>query len=704
MNWFWKNNAVTWFVDNTQKRQNTMREQKSMGSSIQRNNDSKESFQNSLNTTDVTLQNKYNSMCNAINLSEAIVLAAQSHGIHDYDNLEPAAITDRFLEKNKWKWYENYVNDCMSWRITLWEAVSRMKLDRLPISDDKKITRRANPLTVDISMDNSEYNDETNGNIWANIAQSLIDVPMNLVKLPFNLIDKWTARVAKQFSDDDEAIDQALQENLQRTENFATLPWVNREDLSYQIPNITADLWVTILSSFIPWFWEAKWAEFSTKFPKFAKLLKVIWGTDKMYEKYPWIAKFLIWWKIWAKDVTVMNALEWEWTSPLELLEWWLAWWIIEKGMWGLKKLSAYLETNWLLKPSVAENIIKKMKDRWELWWKMRDITWLADFMTEYWLVWTKQQVRDKALQLASDKRNVLMDLIKIADKTDAEKWITHSLPEADEAIDLLKKMLEKSDGSPVIPRKEQLDFFNEMIKKRWIWDENWLFSNVWKYSLSDLQRLKNELDDLYKIYDNAWSVLEKQQAAYWHEERKAIKEYIENEIKKRKLWDISKINNEIATAYEIWYWVEERALSESVNRVSSVADKISDWAWPAAWIYLWASAINDLKEWDIKWALTKWLWIYLLNNTYFKTHLWSFINRLTWASRKEMQEWIDSEWRTALSEEASEAVANIIKRDESLMNKVKEFTKQYMSQIPKESSIVWVQKWAEELVDSYNN
>ena len=575
------------------------------------------------------------------------------------------------------------------------EAIWQFVLDDSQVCDP-------NPLYEQLGLYLGEDEEEkSDSSIGANIAQSVIDIPMNLAKLPFNLIDKWTAWVAKQFSDDDEAIDSQLQNNLQKTEDFATLPWVDREDLSYQIPNFIWELWTTVATSLIPWVWEAKWAEFATKYPKFAKLIKLAWGADEVYKKYPWIAKFLKWWATWVKDITVMNALEWEWTTPLEAIEWRLAWWIIEKWAWALKKLSAYIQTNWLLKPTDADNIIKKLKSRWELWDKLRDITWLADFMTENWLAWTKQQVYEKAMKLWEDKKNILMDLIKLADKSDAEKWITHSLPEADEAIDLLKKTLEKSDGSPIIPRKEQLQFFNEMIAKRWIGSEEWLFNNVWKYSLSDLERLKEELDDLYKIYTDAWSVLERQQAANWHEERKAIKNYIEKEMKKRWMWDVSQINNEISTAYEIANWVSDKALSDSTkSAMSSVANTITDWAWPAAWLYLWASALNDFREWNITWWIIKVVWTYVLNNTFIKTHLWSLLNRITWTSRNEVQKWIDSEWRTALSNDASEEVAKIINSDSSLKKKAIETIKQYLTRLPKETWTILWQKWVEAASD----
>ena len=154
MNWFGINNAVTWFISNVQWWQAQMKEEKSKENFDQRNNNSKAAFQNSLNATDEELKNNYSSMCNNELLANSIVLAAQSHGSHDYDDLDTAWIINRFLSKNPNKGYDKYVNDCSSWKITLWEAVSRMKLDRLGTAETNKeswLSHRSNPLNVDTS-------------------------------------------------------------------------------------------------------------------------------------------------------------------------------------------------------------------------------------------------------------------------------------------------------------------------------------------------------------------------------------------------------------------------------------------------------------------------------------------------------------------------------------------------------------------------
>lgn len=158
MGLFGTNNAVTWFVSNTQSWQWQMKDEKSREMATQREANSKTSFQNSLNATSQEIRNQYNSMCNNETLAGAIVLAAQSHGVHDYDELESSAVINRFLDKNKWKGYENYVNDCLAWKITLWDAVSKMKLDKVPSVSSSNSTNkhRMNPLTTDVQFGSSQ--------------------------------------------------------------------------------------------------------------------------------------------------------------------------------------------------------------------------------------------------------------------------------------------------------------------------------------------------------------------------------------------------------------------------------------------------------------------------------------------------------------------------------------------------------------------
>lgn len=151
MNWFGINNAVTWFISNTQSWQEQQKDKKAAEVSKQREENSKIAFQKSLDATNEELKNKYTSMCNNENLASTIVLAAQSHGVKDYDWLESSAVIDKFLSKNSNKGYEKYVNECTWGTLSLEEAAKRMKLDKLWTADTNKeswLSTRTNPLKM----------------------------------------------------------------------------------------------------------------------------------------------------------------------------------------------------------------------------------------------------------------------------------------------------------------------------------------------------------------------------------------------------------------------------------------------------------------------------------------------------------------------------------------------------------------------------
>ena len=520
----------------------------------------------------------------------------------------------------------------------------------------------------EISMD-----EEKNSSTLANVAQSIIDVPLNLGKLPFNLIDKGTAWVAKQFSDDDEAIDQKLQENLQNTEDFATLPNVDRESYSYQIPNLVTDLWVTVATSFIPWVWEEKRAEWAVKYPKLAKLIKASGSVEKFLEKNPklakWIEPFTKWGKIWVKDTAVMNALEWEWTTPLEAIEWWLAGWVVEKGLNSLKWLATFLETNGLFTPSKARNIISKLKDIWAKapWkWNVDD---LADFMTQHWLTWSKKQIVDKAVQLWKDKKVILDELL-------SQSKSVHSLEAADEALEKLRdRLINWLPDAPMLPREQDLVEISELL---------WKSGN---YTLSDLEKVKMKIDDLLKLYNKNWTPADNDTARLWRETRKEIQTYIEDVAKEEWLWEVAMLNNEIQTAYAIADGIENKTFSDAVNS--------------AIWKYgvYWAASVpvlKDIYEGNYEWALKSWWFAFLFWNTWLRTHLWSMLNRMSGTTRYEVEKWIADEGRTALSENASAELNSILQKD----NAFKEFAKQYITSYIKEWAIVWGQKWIEEVAD----
>lgn len=592
-------------------------------------------------------------------------------------------IRDYFaLSENWWKDYSNVpdvdlVNSYKASNPDSEQSIWKFVLDDSQICDPNPLYQELGfywePQVEEVGS-SVEIDDTTSdSSIGANITQSILDVPLNLGNLPFNLIDKGTAWVAKQVSDNDEAIDQQLQQNLQRREDLMTLPWVNRDDLSYQIPNLVTDLWVTVASSFIPWVWEAKWAEWAAKHQKIAKLIKAFGSVEKLVEKYPKLKPFLVGGALWAKDTTVMNALEWEWTTPLEELEWFLVGGTVEKMINSLKPLSTFLQTNWLFTSSKAKEIIKKLKDIWSKapWkWTVDD---LADFMTKHGLTWSRKQIIERAEQLWKDKKAILNELLSKSDST-------HQLEEADEALELLIKRLENwLEDAPMLPREWDIVELNDLLAKQG------------NYKLSDLERIKEKIDDLLRLYNKNWTPADNKSAALWRETRKTIQRYIEDVAKKEGLWEVALLNNEIQTAYSIADWISNKTLQDTV--------KNAIWEYWIYWVF-GIPVIKDIWDWNYKEALKDWSMALLFGNSWFKTHLWSMLNRMSWTNRYEIDQRIASEWKNKLSESASQEVADILSKDLWF----KEAVKQYITSFIKEWAMIGGQKWTEIVVDNMSD
>jgi hypothetical protein len=157
---------------------------------------------------------------------------------------------------------------------------------------------------------------------------------------------------------------------------------------------------------------------------------------------------------------------------------------------------------------------------------------------------------------------------------------------------------------------------------------------------------------------------------------------------KKENLWDVAMLNNEIQTAYGIADGISNKTMSDMINNAI--------WEYGIYWAFS-IPVVKDIWEWDYKSALKNWTMALFFGNTWFKTHLWSMLNRMSWTNRYEIDQWIASEWKNKLSESASEEVANILSQDLWF----KEWAKQYITNFLKESAMIWGQKWTELAVDN---
>ena len=104
-------NPVQSFVNETNSRQEQMKNSANASNTNKILNDAKTMFQTGLNSTEPSVKNQYMSWSKINTLAWAILTYAESKGKYDdYADLQPAEIVNKFLEKNQWRGYDKYVN------------------------------------------------------------------------------------------------------------------------------------------------------------------------------------------------------------------------------------------------------------------------------------------------------------------------------------------------------------------------------------------------------------------------------------------------------------------------------------------------------------------------------------------------------------------------------------------------------------------
>lgn len=104
-------NPVQSFVNETNSRQEQMKNAANANNTNKILNDAKTMFQTGLNSTEPSVKNQYMSWSKINTLAWAILTYAESKGKYDdYADLQPAEIVNKFLDKNQWRGYDKYVN------------------------------------------------------------------------------------------------------------------------------------------------------------------------------------------------------------------------------------------------------------------------------------------------------------------------------------------------------------------------------------------------------------------------------------------------------------------------------------------------------------------------------------------------------------------------------------------------------------------
>lgn len=461
---------------------------------------------------------------------------------------------------------------------------------------------------------------------WQSILQGVWDTLMWPWKFVSKQIDKWTAWVAKQFSDNDEEINQQLQQNL---EYMPKLPRADRASTAYEVSNIVSDIGATVATSFIPWLWEAEFVNLSTKFPKLVNLAR----------KYPALAKMITNvsknWYEWVKDMILLNAFNWEWTTLKEAAEWWLTNIILNPAfkklgnIWtkATKKISERLEMSWNFN---KKDIVKAMKQLSEEGYDVPTTpNAVADWLLERWFKGSQEEIYTQLVDYAN-KSKWMVDAALSESKT---------LVKSTEATQALQSILGHMEWTPWLTR--EADEIARLIKE---WDN---------YTYAELNNIKRMIDKYANPYTKPWDVKAWFEALGMNNLRRSIKEQIEEGAKMEWLGNIKALNKETQVAQTLANGIWEKATSSSIKDLGNIGLSA-----------VWGSII----WWNTTSAIAWWLLGLMSNSTALKTRIANAIKNKWWIWTKTLEEvsrFIEKWWE--LSDEWLNAIKSVLYEDKTL-------------------------------------
>ena len=556
------------------------------------------------------------------------------------------------------------------WSSTIEEEVQP---DAATVIEEQPTEQGIEERAVTVEDVPDEVNDEDLDREFSRWENALWGVVETALWIP-EMITKWGAylgylkdRAIKWNEGDQAVINKAnLNRALYNIDDFyeKLTPW-DPESLMRLGTNLTTDLAVTAWMLMVPWMWEAKATELATKFPKLTKMLAKFKTLENLEKKAPRLAKFIRnvakWSKLWAEIEVVNNSLDWELTSPKEALEWTLMGILTE--MWlnskFAKKVSTFLETDWLMTKARMKNIINKIKDTVN---KVPTSEDLANFMTKYWITGSREAMVQKAQNLYKSTMGVIDWIFSKV------KW-KFSSEATTQAIDWLIKEMEKDIawGTPELGYREALEFLKSIKNK------------AGKYTATNMEKVKRLIDKHIEMFKKSWDF--KSGYEWWIKARQTLQKELENIGK--SLWDVEALNNIVQTSYWIMKWVEDNLAWDGALTFASRYGLPSMLSIPL---------IKDIVKWDFSSMPADLILPVVSWNTWLKTHMGSLLRRMSWVNRESVSKWLTSEGKEKLSKWASDELLAIINWD----TKVKDAIKEFVVNLIKDTAIIWEQNAVE--------
>ncbi len=481
----------------------------------------------------------------------------------------------------------------------------------------KKEQEKQNIYKWDPSVDNPFMN-----TVWwiiSEVPKALWETVSFLWKasqyMPTNLL--WTALEAW-FSD--KTYWQLREEQKAQAEQFATA-WQSGKEFvqkygAYNPDSTGAKVWETITDIGSAFVW-----------PNKAKILKEWKGFVK------WILPKTLnlaseWALAWAKyDVATKGEITPEWVAigaggNLVFGAWAKLLWKWYNAL--TSKLPASMTLGGLINPWKLDVVKKSLQmDEWIA--TPEDVgKWILDRVKP----WNKQEIAEQLIQHAQKTKWAV-------DEALASIPTYYKNPEAKKALMQIRSELEWK-----VWLEDKLAKIDELLAKP-------------DYTLSELNAVKRELDDMYNLYTKTWDPTAGLKAEWLRNVRANIRGFIENEAE--KLWvNVRKLNNETSTA---------RGLADGILRKDSadwVRELLTAFApsgagaaiWAGQSIYRWNDPMTVLRDALIGGVATK-----LATSTTVRTRIASALNKLVPKELSALENYIKSGWKDAIWKKVAEKV-----------------------------------------------
>ena len=534
-------------------------------------------------------------------------------------------------DNDYWKYMYNYIGDDSNT-----DCNPTILYDYLwwPESKKNAVEPTATPEDVEVEEDSIL---KKWGKTWLDMAWGTLETMLWPTKLLEKGLFKWAELTWKLFGDDE--ADAAAEEWYQMQKDFIDNGMVlgDKESDVWQATNMATDLATTVtLTALAPEVSGAKWAELATKYPKIAKLIKMVWWVEKLAEKYPkrgWRLKSILKGSKFGVELeAINNALDWELPTKWELL-WGLIFWAWTE-LWlnsnFAKKAAAWLQTEWLMTPSKMRDIITKIR------WRINIVPTeeeLAEFMTKYWLTGTREQIVRKATELYKSAMSAVDGIFEKVVQPVYSKETTEAI------MWMLKRIEDRiAKWTPASGYAQEIMKLQKLLR----------MDNM--YSATEIEAVKRLIDKELEIFTKPGAIRDGYE--WWEAARKIIQKQLEKLWE--PFWDVAWLNNIV----QISNWIINAIKDSSPKELSHLTAKY--WLPVAASIPM----VYNILQWDYKWAIWNGLLAVIWGNTALKTHLWSLMNRMRGINKTTAKEMLTDLWKSALSESQIEELASLMRWD----------------------------------------